>query len=317
MTNFFSRPQQKPVVARIAVATALAGALVAAPLQAQTTNLTGVMVSEQIADGGASQRITLAGNLRMLNERIVSAACYFAAGMEPVSSRATLTETVARFDQIAAALEFGDPALGIIEAEERPRTLARFAALSEVWPPMAALAAKVEAGDGSVDDIAAMASQSVAVRDIVDGLIVQISSQYSTQTTVLQSDVLRLDIAGRQETLSQQIAKTGCLISRGINPDQSAAELATAAEIFDTSMTALRQGRQDVGIEPPPTDEIAASLDEVAKNWSFMKRVVSGLTAGQMSDDITLGVMFLMSNQVTDNMAKAVSLYQEASRLDG
>lgn len=317
MNDLLTHLRKRPVLARFTLTCALAAGLPFAPVQAQISGQTEAAVTQADIGGSASERIALAGQLRMLNQRVVSAACYLHAGMEPDSSRATLVEAVDRFATIAAGLEFGDPALGIPGAEDRRITLAGLARLNAAWAPIAALATKIETGEGATEDIAAMVSHSGTLGDIADRLLVEITSQYASQTTVLQSDALRLEIAGRQQTLSQQIAKNGCLMSRGINPDASAAELSTAAAHFDTSMNALRLGLQDVGILPPPTPEIAQNLDEVARNWSFMAQVVSELSANQMSDDVTLGVMFLMSNQVTDNMAKVVTLYTEASKLDG
>ena len=312
--------RQMTLAFRLPLAATALLATSAAHLYAQGNAQSSVTSDAEVSrfvDDGASERIALAGELGMLSQRVVSAACFLHAGLEPDSSRATLNEATSEFETIAAALEFGNPELGIPTAEERRRTLAGLNKLNNLWAPIAELAQKVDADGGTARDIAAIAIQSGELFETANRLVVQITSQYSGQTTVLQSDALRLDLAGRQRTLAQQIAKTGCLISRDIEVDTSTSELQMAAGNFDVSMNALRFGLQDVGILPPPNDEIVASLDEVANNWSFMSRIVTNLTAGNSVDDITLGVMFLMSNQVTGNMETVVEQYTEASKLAG
>jgi len=294
----------KVALLSILLGTASISTAVAADEAAQLTN-----------DSSASERIALAGQLRMLSERVVSASCFLHAGIEADSSRTTLATTKSEFEAITAALEFGDPEFGIVGAEDRRRTLAGIAKMNELWAPISTLAMKVDAGASTTEDVAAIASQGEALLDIANRLIVQVTSQYANQTTVLKGDAVRLDISGRQQMLAQTIAKNGCLISRGINVDTGTDALQTAADNFDTSINALRFGLQEVGILPPPTTEIADSLDEVANNWSFMSRFVSDIAAGNATDEITLGVVFLMSNQVTDNMGKVVDLYTDASKV--
>ena len=311
MKNTFSRPSR--FAPALGAALALA---VSSPVVAENATQTALTDAQQLGDDGSSERIALAGQLRMLSQRVVSAACFYQAGIEPDSSLAVLTEATTAFGTIAHALEHCDAALGVVGAEDRRRTLAGLAKLNELWVPIADLAETVKAGEATTNDVSAIATQSVDLLDVADWLVVQITSQYAGQTTVLQSDAVRLDIAGRQRTLAQQIAMNGCLVQRGIEAESNSAALATAAQNFDVSMNALRFGLQEVGILPPPNQDIIDSLDEVAGNWSFMNRIVSNLTSGGSVDDLTLGVMFLMSNQVTGNMERVVDLYSEASKLD-
>ena len=267
-------------------------------------------------ESGASERIALAGELRTLSQRVASASCFLHAGLEPDSSRTVLLDAKDKFRTITAALEFGDPALGVNGAEDRRRTLAGIAKLNELWAPIEEKANAVVAGASTDSDINALAAESMGLLDVANRLVVQLTSQYSGQTSVLHADAVRLDIAGRQRTLAQEIAKNGCLISSDIDIEASTAALGTAANNFEVSMNALRLGLEEVGILPPPNAEISESLDEVARNWSFMSDIAANLAAGEQVDDVTLGVMFLMSNQVTDNMAGVVDQYSAASKIE-
>ena len=269
-------------------------------------------LAQLVEDDGSSERLALSGKLRMLRQRVVSAACYLQAGIETESSRETLVGATAEFEKITAALEFGDTDLGIPTAEERRRTLAGISKINELWAPMATLAAAIEAGNGSTDDVASLAVQSADLLDIAKRLVVQINSQYSGQTSILQSDALTLDIAGRQRMLSQRIAKNGCLVSMGINPEQSLMEMQGASENFDTTLMALRFGMQEAGVQPPPNAEIADGLNVVADNWSAMSPIVADLAAGKTVDSVTHGVMLQKRNQMTGNKNKVVGMFSEA-----
>jgi nitrate/nitrite-specific signal transduction histidine kinase len=282
----------------------------------QTSALHGLIQPAQfVEDNGSSERIDFSGKLRMLSQRIVAASCFLQAGVETEASRDTLAAATAEFALITDALEFGNPDLGIIGIEERRKTLAGIAKLRELWAPISVLADKVEAGEGTVADISAIAEQSAPLLEIAKRLVVQISSQYANQTSVLQSDAIAIDLAGRQRMLSQRISKNICLIASGVNVEASRAELAGAAQIFENTLNALRFGLVEAAIQAPKTDDIADGLAVVAENLALMLPLIAEITAGNSLDSEQLGIVFLTANLMTGNMNKVVGLYSEASKL--
>jgi len=269
-----------------------------------------------VQDNGASERINFSGKLRMLSQKIVATSCYAQAGIAPEMSRASLSATTTEFAQILNALEFGNPDLGILGAEDRRRTLAGINKIKELWTPIAVLAAKVEVGTGTLDDVSAIAAQSAPLLDIAERLVVQISGQYTGQTTVLQTDVFTIDIAGRQRMLAQRISKNICLISAGIDAQSSQAELASAAQDFENALFALRDGMPAAGIVPPPTQAITDGLALVVENWSLASPIVADAFAGFTLDAEKLGIAFQTGNLMTGDMNTVVGLYSDASKLD-
>ena len=85
-------------------------------------------------------------------------------------------------------------------------------------------------------------------------MVSEISGQYANQAELLQSDALAIDVAGRQRMLSQRMSKNVCLVGSGINVDAAKAELAATAQVFATSLFALRDGMVQAGINPPPNE---------------------------------------------------------------
>lgn len=276
----------------------------------------GLLTVQFVDDDGAAERIDYSGKLRMLSQRIVAASCYLQAGIQSDSSRAVLHSASAEFAQITDALEFGNADMGVLGAEERRRTLVGIQKLRALWKPIEAKAAQVEAGQGTPDAITAIAEQSAPLLDIAKRLVVEITGQYSGQTSVLQTDAFAIDIAGRQRMLAQRISKNVCLIASGINVQASRAELAQAAQNFEAALYALRGGSVEVGIRTPPTQEIGDGLQLVVDDWVRVKPMITRVIAGDALDEEGLGIMFETGNLLTGNMNKVVGLYAGASKMD-
>ncbi|KQB95918.1 hypothetical protein AL073_14760 [Loktanella sp. 1ANDIMAR09] len=282
----------------------------------QASALSGLIQPAQfVEDNGSSERIDFSGKLRMLSQRIVAASCYLQAGVETQASRDTLAAATTEFALITDALEFGNPDLGIIGVEEHRKTLAGIAKLRELWGPISVLADKVEAGDGSVADITAIADQSAPLLEIAQRLVVQITGQYASQTSVLQSDAIAIDLAGRQRMLAQRISKNICLIASGVNVEASSADLVATDEIFRNTLYALRFGLPGAGIQQAKNNDIADGLTVVARNMETLSPLIAEIAAGRTLDPGQLGVAFLTANLMTGNMNRAVGLISEASKL--
>lgn len=286
----------------------------AAPSNAQSQSEPPIYDAQFLEDIGAGARIDFSGKLRMLSQRIPAAACYYEEGILTDASGAMLTAAKEEFGQIVNALEFGDESLGIIGEEKRRKTLVGIAKLREQWEPMLAVAESIRSNGGSPDEIMAVADASAEVLEIAKLLVTVISAQYSNPTELLQVDALTIDLAGRQRMLSQRMSKNICLITAGVNVETAMGELATTAEMFDSTLTALTNGMQEVGINPPKTPEIAAALEVVAKDWAVLQPIVAQVLAGEELDDETLGIAFAGANTMTADMNTAVGLYSEASK---
>lgn len=278
--------------------------------------LTGLSASAQnIEDIGGSQRIDLSGKLRMLSQRVPAAACYVQLGIDTPATSAMVTAAADEFELITAALEFGNPDLGIIGAEERRKTQVGLGKLNDLWAPVASLARTAAAGTASVDDIATMADQTGPLLEMAKRMVTEIVGEYAHPAAVLQADAMLIDIAGRQRMLAQRMSKNVCLIASGINAEVATAELQAASGVFDASLNALRDGMPAAGVAPPPTEEIAAGLDAVLDTWNMVQPIVAIALAGEPLDEEQLAIMFHMSNALTGGMNTTVGLYSAASKL--
>jgi len=281
--------------------------LAAAPL-----NIVNVQFIEE--DGG-SARINFAGKLRMLSQRIPAAACNLNAGVAPDESEAVLNGAVAEFDRILAALEFGDDALGIFGAEERRKTRRIIEELHTRLDPLKAALVDTSEGVPTDASIQVVADGNSEVLEVAVMLVSQLAGQYANQAELLQSDAITIDIAGRQRMLTQKVSKEVCLIMSDVNADAARETIGGTIRMFESSLDALRNGNQAVGILPPRSDEISVGLDNVHTNWMALKAHLDTIQSGGAIDEEARAVVFLGLNATMAEMNRVVGLYSEQSKL--
>lgn len=288
----------------------IASLTLASTVEAQETSAK----SRYAAEIGASERINYSGKLRMLSQRVVATSCNAAAGIAPGESEKALHDATVEFDQIIKALEFGDPELGIRGEEKRKKTIRRIGMLNELWGPMAAELGTVEHSDAAQEIIPTIADESGPLLEMAKLLVSDLSAQYSDPHSLVHANAMLVDISGRQRMLAQRMSKNVCLLASGLNVETAKPELEKTAEIFETSLFALRGGMLSVGINPPPNDAIANGLGVVVSDWNALKPFVTAVLAGEQLSDADREMVFLGMNQMTANMNKVVGLYSEASK---
>lgn len=268
-----------------------------------------------VEDAGGSQRIDNAGKLRMLSQRIPAAACNLNAGIAPEQSKALLDGAIAEFDKILAALTFGDETLGIYGAEDRRRTTRVIEELQKKFAPMhAALDDSVE-GVPQDAAIQVIADHNMEVLEMAKLLVVEVSGEYANPVALLQSDVIAIDIAGRQRMLTQKASKEICFILSGVNASASQEVLGSTVNTFEVSLNALRNGMPEVGMQPAPNDEIAQGLDQVKEDWNMIKGHVDAVMAGDTLSPEDRAAVFIGLNKTMADMNSVVGLYSDASKL--
>lgn len=230
-------------------------------------------------------RVNMSGKLRMLSQRIPAAACNAQAGVSPEISASVVDGALAEFKAILAALEHGDQEMGVLTEETRVRTLRVIQEIHNRFEPIQA-ALDADAGSDLSNQLVAIAAEhNMNVLDAAKLLVTEISGQYASRVSLLQSDAMTIDIAGRQRMLTQKTSKEICFIMSGVEVEASRAALAGTVQTFEASLIALRDGMKDVGINPPPNDEIAAGLEGVQLNWGMVRPAIAKVLAGE---DITM-----------------------------
>lgn len=279
----------------------------AAPVQVTQANF--------VEESGGSQRIDYSGKLRMLSQRIPAAACNLNAGIVADQSKSILDQSVTEFDHILTALTVGDDALGIYGAEDRRRTTRVIEELRKKFEPVQT--ALDQSSDGMPQDeaIQVIADHNMEVLEMAKLLVAEISAEYANPVALLQSDVIAIDIAGRQRMLTQKTSKEICLILSGVNASAALETLGSTVNMFEVSLDALRNGMPSVGLRPAPTADIAEGLDLVKNDWDAVKAKIDAVIAGTRLTDEDRAAVFVGLNTTMADMNRVVGLYSDASKL--
>lgn len=266
-------------------------------------------------DLGASERLDYAGRLRMLSQRIPAATCNLSAGVESGASRAIQHRAIAEFKRILSALEFGDRRLGILGVEKRSRTLKAIKEVHRSFDPLRLAAETTEGSVSAATAVKLAANHSSEVLNSANRLMAEVSSEYSMPASLLQSDAVTIDIAGRQRMLTQKMSKEICQILSQVNVSASRTALRETIRLFEVTHEALRHGEKIVGIKPAPTPEIAQGLDVVKSEWIAIKSYIDVVADGSEISGRDRAAVFNGLNQTMADMNRVVRLYSNASKL--
>lgn len=277
---------------------------------------TEVVQAQFVEDTGGGQRINNAGKLRMLSQRIPAAACTLNAGIAIDDSRAVLEGALAEYERILAALVHGDDEMGIYGPEERVRTLRIIQEIHSEKAKIEPILAATLDGTSSAADIQTLAQTSGTLLDLAKMLTTEITGSYSLPVSMRQADALAIDIAGRQRMLTQKLSKEVCQVMSGIDASSSRQNANGTAEVFETTLNALRNGMPAVGLEKPANDEIADGLEGVMANWMAVKSHIDATDAGEALSDQARADLFLGLNKTMAEMNRVVGLYSENSKTD-
>ncbi len=235
-------------------------------------------------DTGDVIRIEAAEYLRTYSQEVAAAACFLYNDIDTPLSRELLIEAREGFDKKWNALMNGDETLGIIGGEQRKKTIVKLEKIDAVWTDMA----------GAVDDLVADRSNSAAVDlikatnltlfDMTDLLVTEVSAQYSNPSVLVQADALKLELVGRQAMMTQKIAKDACKVFTGNESAEIKDNLSTSKSIYEATLNALLHGLPELGIQPAPTPDIAASLEAIQADWATVRPILDTLVAGGSVD---------------------------------
>lgn len=260
------------------------------------------------AEDSAAERMEAADILRMLSQEIPAAACHLHHGIDAENSRKLMLDAKLKFAKILDALEHGDEELYIYAPETRPKTLRDIEQIRAVWTPMIEAALKLLEAP---DDRAAydlIRTQNEGLYELTSHLLSEISGQYSNPTELTQLNALLLEIAGRQEALTQRISKEACVVWSGYDDEEHLGLLDKSVESFELGITALYKGMPSLGIIAAPTPEISQGLEEVVGDWQEMKTLLQTVSDGTAVDADKASI-FTRLNEKTKKMEDIIHLY--------
>lgn len=233
-----------------------------------------------VNDDGAANRIVAAERLRSLSQEVPAAVCHLHNNIDVDEATEVLESSVAAFDFMADALLNGNEDIGIIGAEQKPKSIVEIEALIESWQPIRIAALAVLSNPLDADAAQIVYSSDDDMFEKTYSLLTHIEGEYSNPTEILQSDLMLLEVSGRMAALSQRLAFEACLVWSGAGNAEVVADLLKTMGNFEASRTALHEGMPALGILPPPNAEIAAKLEEISDHWDDVHDALTHVASG-------------------------------------
>ena len=284
-------------------------AAVCAGLAAQTTE---TYAEGDLAFDGSKARVNLASKLTTLTQKIASASCRMNAGIDVVQATSELGTARNEFNTIMNGLENGSMALGIPSPEKHRVVLKSIETVRKAWTPLDEAAVTLVSGAaGKVGAADTIANDNMQLLDAASILMSDISGKYSNPHELTQADAIAMNIAGRQPMLGHRIAKDVCGLVAGTSKDTTT--LGSDLDRYTISLTALRDGMLNAGINPPPNDIIAGELKKVSGTWQQSKQVLDAIRGGMQPTAENVQALARVSNGLTTDMDNVVTLYMLAT----
>ncbi len=286
------------------------------PLKADESSQVVAEKANFVEQVGGEQRINFSGKLRMLSQRMPAAACNLHAGIVPSSSRDILNGALGEFEEIIAGLEHGDEGRGIYGPEERHRTLRVIQEVHKILDPIRSVIDQEHEGALSREATEVLADQNMELLGIAKLLVSELTGQYANPVALTQADAITIDIAGRQRMLTQKMSKEVCLILSDINAEGAQEALEGTVNMFEVSLGALRNGMDQVGINPPPNQDIVDGLVQVQDDWEVVKPKIIAVLGGESLSAEERGLVFEGLSKTLKDMNTVVGMYAAASKQD-
>lgn len=252
-----------------------------------------------VDDMGAAERIEAADVLRTMSQEVAAASCFLYSGIDASESARMMVEGRDKFDLNLDALFFGNAAMNIIGAETRRKTIVLLEEVKQTWQPMSDAVDTLVTNPTDSAAIKVIKTNNIALFELTNVLVSEISGQYSNPAELMQVDAILLDIVGRQGMLTQKISKNACKVWNGEEIARSSEALTGAMQMFETSLKALLNGMPEAGIVSAPTPEIAAVLSGVIKDWDTTRPLVDDLLSkGTLGDAEQISLFRAMNDKM-------------------
>ena len=259
---------------------------------------------------GSKARVNLSSELRMLSQKIGSAGCRANAGIGTEQAIKELAEARAEFNTIMNGLENGSLALGIPSAEKNRVVLKSLKAVRDVWEPIDNAAQTLVAdAAGKTRAAEIIATTNLDLLEATNILTSDVTGRYSDPSELTQADAMALNIAGRQPMLGHRIAKEVCGIVVGTQEGDPVAALGQSLDMYNVSLSALRDGMLEAGVNPPPNDVIREELASVSDTWQQSKPILDAIRGGMSPSAENVEALAQVSNGLMTDMDNVVTLY--------
>ena len=257
----------------------------------------------------ARQKINLSGRQRMLSQRMSAAACIAMTGLDG-GERAQIAQTAHdEFDTVLSGLRDGNADLGL-PSESSADVRMALDTVVETWRVVSPPVQQLASGYATISAITQIMQNNNELLRQSNAVVQQIVAKYGGAS--IAADMAKaIDIAGRQRMLSQRMVKAACFVFVQIGDTDTRGELASAIELFDSSLAQLMNGDAARFVAAPPTLAVAQQLSHVYEIWQPFRRQLEDMASGARSGPQDLLAIAAAGDELLKETNKAVLRYVE------
>jgi len=253
-------------------------------------------------------KINVSGRNRMLSQRMAKAVCFASIGVDTTGHLEMAAAAHEQFDKALKGLRSGDSSLGILQ-ENAPAIVAELDAVGVLWANYGpAIADAANGGDITDDALRQIADLSLPTLVQMNKAVGEFEKRYGA-SDIHPALALAINVSGRQRMLSQKSSKEFCLAVAGIAAEENRAALSATVELFETSLLALMDGSDDLGLPGAPTDEVYEQLELVQELWEPVGAIFKNIADGGTPSDQDIQFVAEQNNVILVEMNKAVGMY--------
>jgi len=255
------------------------------------------------------RKLVLAGQQRMLTQRIARAAIFRVLEVETAQHKRMLKRAHDSFDSSLQALKSGDAELEL-PAETSEAALERIAEVERLWAEYGPLSKRmISAKTEQPGDSDAILVQNLPLLTASNDLVKVLVQEYGKASTEFGT-AIAIDVAARQRMLTQKMAKEIGMVAMDFETEAARRQLAQTADLFVGAMGALMEGLPTITLPPPPPP-ILAKLEEARALWSTYEITVRFVADTGVASNYELSAIAAQSDPLLTVMNEAVLMYQE------
>ena len=224
----------------------------------------------QAEDFDYSQAINLAGKQRMLTQKMSKEALLISLGVDKAANAANLKTSHDLFDKTLKGLKNGDDSLGL-QATDNAVIKKSLDEVSYLWKKFGKAANDIAASASTSDEqLNVIATYNLNLLKFSNKAVKLFEA--SSATGDLSPEIATaVNLAGRQRMLTQKMSKEFLMIAKDIDAEDNRKNLIETMETFDTTLSGLINGSDELGLSPAPTKEIKTQLEKVRSMWIIFK----------------------------------------------
>lgn len=227
----------------------------------------------------------------MLTQHIGKDACFSVMGIDREKHITVMLQAVWLFEDTLVNLREGNAALGLVPARD-PDVLAALEHVEDFWLTYKAAVTNVVSGDDPDQRyFHHLLAGSVELLKRSQLLVVQLKNYHSNEGNVSPYAATAIDLSGRQQMLSQKMAKEYCLIAAGINYEEQQKALKRSLVMFESTAEALKTGNHEYGFLNEVPGIIQDEIDRAMVAYEPIKPIFhAALLDEEVSHDEVLAV---------------------------